>query len=277
MRISIRHELRFANSEASFYTVQHLLLTPAETPSQKIIDWTIAMPGFSGAARFPDAFGNTAHLVNQIRAEEDLFISVGGEVETTDTAGVLGRLAADPNVALFKRITPQTRPNGNLVNRLKAQAKAGASRVEILHWLMNRLHEARDTPAEPEEETAEIVAEDHAHVFVAAARGMDIPARFVTGYVYSEEAGAARLHAWAEAWDEALGWIGFDPSADMCPTEAYVRLAAGLDATTTAAIRIVPEMARAGEDVIRVSNAPIASQQQQQQQSGSGQQQGQGA
>eukprot|EP00873_Tetraselmis_striata_P032517 jgi/Tetstr1/452781/TSEL_039817.t1 len=166
------------------------------------------MDGIEAAASFTDAFGNRAHLVSQHRPENDLFISVSGVVETTDTNGVLGRVAGEPNVSFFKRFTPQTRPNGNLVNRLKAHAKAGMSRVELLHWLMNRLHEARETAPEEDDDTPEIVAEDHAHVFVAAARGVEIPARFVTGYVLAEDSGPARLHAWAEAWDDGLGWIG---------------------------------------------------------------------
>ena len=266
MRISIRHEFRFATSEALPHAVQHLLLTPIETASQSVVEWSIKMDGIDASASFTDAFGNTAHLVSQHRPEKDLFISVSGVVETSDTHGVIGRVAGGPNLALFKRFTAQTRPNGNLVNRMKAHAKAGMSRVELLHWLMNRLHEARETAPEDDEGAPEIVAEDHAHVFVAAARGMEIPARFVTGYVLGEDDEPARLHAWADAWDDGLGWIGFDPSVDLCPTAGYVRIACGLDAETTAPVRLAPELERQAEDTIRV--AQVMMNQQQQQQSG---------
>ncbi|SDG41773.1 transglutaminase family protein [Pelagibacterium luteolum] len=270
MRIAIRHEFRFACDENTAHAVQHVLMTPIDTPNQKVVEWTIKMPGIEHAARFTDAFGNKALLVSQTRPEEDLFISVTGVVETSDTHGVVGRIAGDSNFALFKRFTPQTRPNGTLVNRLKAQAKAGASSVDLLHWLMNRLHEARDGSQDDGEDTPEIVAEDHAHVFVAAARGIDIPARFVTGYVLDGDTGPARLHAWAEAWDEKLGWIGFDPSANLCPTEAYVRIAVGLDADTTQPVRLVPNLPREADDVIRVTQAMMSQQQQAGSQSQSG-------
>lgn len=260
MRISIRHELGFFCPRSTAHAVQHVLLTPADTVAQKIVEWTIAMPGFETAARFTDAFGNIAHLVSQTRPEEALFIAVTGVVDTTDTNGVIGRLPNDPNVSLFKRITGQTRPNGNLVNRLKAQQKAGMSRVELLHWLMNRLFEAREAAGEVED-APEIVAEDHAHVFVAAARGMDIPARFVTGYVLAGDEAPARLHAWAEAFDSQLGWIGFDPSVNLCPTEAYVRAAVGLDAETTAPVRLVPDLPREGGETIRIAQVMMANQQ----------------
>ncbi|WP_404406086.1 transglutaminase domain-containing protein [Pelagibacterium halotolerans] len=264
MRISIRHEFRFAYPEGTQHAVQHLLLTPTPTKAQAIAEWSIAMPGIEGAAQFVDAFGNTAHLVNQTRPDDDLFIAVSGVVDTHDTSGVVGWVESDPNIALFKRITAQTRPNGHLVNRLKAQQKAGMADVELFHWLMGTLYEARVVQADDEddgEDPLDIVAEDHAHVFVAALRGIDIPARFVTGYVLGEADAPARLHAWAEAFDPGLGWIGFDPSANLCPTEAYVRLAAGLDAETTAPVRLVPDLSPDGDETVRVSQIMMNQQQ----------------
>ncbi|MCD7059170.1 transglutaminase family protein [Pelagibacterium xiamenense] len=264
MRISIRHEFRFACPEGTQHAVQHLLLTPTPTKAQAIAEWSIAMPGIDGAAKFVDAFGNTAHLVSQRRPEEDLFIAVTGVVDTHDTSGVVGWIENDPNVALFKRTTVQTRPNGHLVNRLRAQIKGGMGRVDLFHWLMNTLYEARVAQAdddEDEEEPLDIVAEDHAHVFVAALRGIDIPARFVTGYVLKDAGTPARLHAWAEAYDPSLGWIGFDASANLCPTEAYVRLAAGLDAETTAPVRLIPDLSPEGDETVRVSQVMMNQQQ----------------
>lgn len=262
MRIAIRHELRFSRDEDVGHAVQHVLLTPSDTPTQKVVEWAIRIPGIEHAAAFRDAFGNKALLVSQTRPEDDLFVSVSGVVETMDGTGVVGRIAGDASVALFKRITPQTKPNGSLVNRLKAQAKAGMGRVDLLHWLMKRLYEGRERQPEETEDAPEIVAEDHAHVFIGAARGIDVPARFVTGYVL-DGTGPVRLHAWAEAWDDGLGWIGFDPSANLCPTEAYVRVACGLDAETALPIRLVPNMPK-DSDTIEVTQAMMSQSQQQQ-------------
>jgi len=44
-------------------------------------------------------------------------------------------------------------------------------------------------------------------------------------------------HAWAEAWVEVLGWLGFDPANGLCPTDRYIRLACGLDSSSAAPIR----------------------------------------
>ena len=70
------------------------------------------------------------------------------------------------------------------------------------------------------------VCQDHAHIFISAARTLGIPARYVTGYLVLDERAAPEAHhAWAEAWVEALGWVGFDVANRICPTERYVRLA----------------------------------------------------
>ena len=82
------------------------------------------------------------------------------------------------------------------------------------------------------------VCQDLTHVFIAAARTLAIPARYVSGYVFrqgsaEQEAG----HAWAEARVPGLGWVGFDPVSGMCPTDAHVRVAIGLDYLGAAPVR----------------------------------------
>jgi len=277
MRLSIRHELRFAIPPGTTHAVQHLLLTPIDTPAQKVIEWEILVPGIEDAALFFDAYGNCARSVSQTRPPAGpLFVTVTGVVQTTDTAGVLGRLPRDPIPALFKRTTPLTRPNGSLVNRLRAQQRGGLGTLALMHWLMGTLHEA-EAPARAQQQAAleesgedsplalDIVAEDHAHVFVAAARGMDLPARFVTGYVLDPERIPRHLHAWAEVHiDDTLGWVGFDASANLCPTEAYVRLAAGLDAESTTPIRRVPDYAPDGPERLEITEISAQAQTQEQ-------------
>jgi transglutaminase-like putative cysteine protease len=81
------------------------------------------------------------------------------------------------------------------------------------------------------------VCQDHAHIFISAVRTLGIPARYVTGYLVLDAPSASEAHhAWAEAWVEGLGWVGFDVANRICPTERYVRLAAGLDAGYAAPI-----------------------------------------
>jgi transglutaminase-like putative cysteine protease len=87
------------------------------------------------------------------------------------------------------------------------------------------------------------VCQDHAHALIACALSLDIPARYVTGYLFaSEETGLHEAsHAWAELHVEGLGWVGFDVSNRCCPDERYIRLGSGADATEAAPIRGVAQ------------------------------------
>jgi transglutaminase-like putative cysteine protease len=78
------------------------------------------------------------------------------------------------------------------------------------------------------------VCQDHAQVFAAAARCLGHPARYVSGYLWTEAGTSDANHAWAEAHVDGLGWVGFDPAN---PTEAYVRVAIGLDYLEAAPVR----------------------------------------
>jgi transglutaminase-like putative cysteine protease len=82
------------------------------------------------------------------------------------------------------------------------------------------------------------VCQDHAHILTAAARSAGLPARYVTGYlVTGVGASATAAHAWAEVLVPDLGWVGFDAANNTCPTDSYVRVAAGLDAAGVAPVR----------------------------------------
>jgi transglutaminase-like putative cysteine protease len=74
------------------------------------------------------------------------------------------------------------------------------------------------------------VCQDHAHVFISAARHAGMPARYVSGYLWDpRDTEYEASHAWAEAYIDGLGWVGFDVANRICPTDAHIRVACGLD------------------------------------------------
>ena len=82
------------------------------------------------------------------------------------------------------------------------------------------------------------VCQDHAHLMISIARELRVPARYVVGYLFEpdREDEARETHAWAELHIDSLGWVGFDPSNKVCPTDHYVRLTSGFDANDAAPI-----------------------------------------
>lgn len=261
MLIRVFHETAYAHEFAAGYAIQHLLLTPISGPFQSVLDWRIEARGMAGAARFLDGFGNIAHLVNQTKPLAEFRVTVRGLVETRNTDGIVGRLPHDPVSGIFLRQTRFTRPSGAILALARKAATTQGSIISRMHALMSALGDVMrfDTTATTVETTAveafEIghgVCQDFSHVMIGAARAIDIPARYVTGYLLMEPDQVAEAnHAWVEIWDNELGWIGFDAANRICPTESYVRLATGFDAASAAPIRGIRR--GAGRDELKVS------------------------
>lgn len=254
MKIAIRHQLSLAIGPGVARAVQHILLTPTSGPTQSILEWAIDVPGGDKATTFADGFGNRAMLVTQTRPEAEITVSVTGLVETIDRNGVIGRPAGEPPAALFRRTTAATKPIGAITSKLRSTPRGGPDRIPLLHALMARVGEVLDEtgPSQSQQQDGQSQSQSqgqaparadataYAHAFVGAARALDIPARFVTGYLHGAETPEAAFHAWAEAWDDGLGWIGFDAMLQICPTDQHVRVAVGLDASSTVPVRSVP-------------------------------------
>ena len=278
MRITIDHQMSITPPAGTAHAVLHLLLTPKDGPTQKVEDWTVAVAGIDSAAVFTDAYGNGVHLVNQQRPEGALVVTVSGTVVTTDRAGVLGRPGGEPVAALYKRTTPLTKASVTLYGKFRGSKD---SRIDVLHALMARVGETLGVESEmsqsqvssdggqsqrqssgPVAASAESVAPTASalvHLFIGGARALDIPARYVTGYVAAEPDGDDDLvgfHAWAEAYDEGLGWIGFDPLLQICPSDRHVRLAVGLDALSAQPLRMAPAGEGMHDVTVSVTAAP---------------------
>jgi transglutaminase-like putative cysteine protease len=244
MLVSINHTTEYHYDTVGSFAVQRLRLTPQDSQAQRVLSWSIEAEGMEHAASYIDGFGNRVSLITHCKPYESLAITARGEVETKDTNGVVGSLKETANPRLFLRATPRTKTSA-AIKALADEAKERRT-LDRLHHLMESIagRVAYDTDAtHPGTTAAEAfdagqgVCQDHAHIFIAAARRLKIPARYVTGYLHvSGEEPAVAHHAWAEAWVNELGWVGFDPANHICPTERYVRLACGFDSASAAPI-----------------------------------------
>lgn len=244
MLISVRHITRYRYAEPVSYTIQSLRLTPASFTGQRVLDWEVRVPGAGAPLQLRDGFGNVVHLITINARHEELVIEAGGSVETADCNGVVDGLTKVAPPRVFLRETVQTKPDAAI--RTLAASVQGTDTLAKLHALLGAVRDrveyvpgATNTHTGAAEALADGkgVCQDHAHIFIAAARTLGIPARYVTGYLMlSEQKTADAHHAWAEAWIESLGWVGFDAANRVCPTDRYVRLACGLDAAYAAPI-----------------------------------------
>lgn len=77
------------------------------------------------------------------------------------------------------------------------------------------------------------VCQDFSHVMIALLRGLGIPARYISGYLFhtkEENEGASNAsHAWVEAYLPSMGWVGLDPTNNTRVQERHIRIAIGRD------------------------------------------------
>lgn len=246
MRLNITHRTHYNYEPATQRAALRLRLYPSEFDGQSTIAWSVMVNGSATEPLFTDGFGDRQGLWTTQSPCSAIEVIAAGTVETRDTSGVVKGLPRRPPAKMFLRSTRLTEANAAIEDL--ARTIDADSSLEQMHTLMHAVRAAVDyksgttTPQTTAAEALEFgrgVCQDHAHVFIAAARCLKVPARYVAGYMIAGDdvADLHETHAWAEAHIDNLGWVGFDPSNDMCPTERYVRLSSGLDADHAAPLR----------------------------------------
>lgn len=190
-------------------------------------------------AVYDDHNANHVTLISVVPATAELVIACEGVVDTADRSGVVGRHLGRLPLWAYLGQSPRTRPGPKLRALAAPLASAKADPLAQLHALSQAVlaaieyapgHTHVGTSAEEALGAGRGVCQDHAHVFIGAARLLGTPARYVSGYLMMEgqveqEAG----HGWAEAHVDGLGWVGFDVANGISPDARYVRMATGRD------------------------------------------------
>ena len=246
MRIQIDYATTYAYDRAARFIIQTLRLTPRSSDAQQVRRWQIETDIDTRLRQSQDAFGNIVHTLYTEQPTQSLTVRVSGEVVTSETAGVVPAAQETLPPMVFLRDTALTRRDGLI--SVFASEFAAHPPLERLHRLMAGIHGSVGfevgvtTPTHTAAEVLSLgrgVCQDHAHVFIACARQMGMPARYVSGHLLRRDGqdDQEAAHAWAEAWIEDLGWVGFDPANGICSTERYVRVATGLDYLGAAPVR----------------------------------------
>ena len=248
MRIRVDYETTYAYAGPARTMLQHLRLQPRDHAGQRVGRWRVEIDADGRLRRGEDPFGNILHVFTLARPTDRLRVRVQGEVEVGDTSGVvLGAPERFPP-SVFVRETPLTTLDADLAAFADTvAATAGGDPLERLHGLMRAVRErvAFETGRTSSATTAsqafalgQGVCQDLTHVFIAAARRMGAPARYVSGHlVRTDTVEQEAAHAWAEAHVPDLGWVGFDVANGICPSDRHLRVAIGPDYLSAAPVR----------------------------------------
>ena len=247
MRIRISHEATFEYAPPARSVIQLLRLTPRSFEAQHVLRWRISSDTDGVLRQSEDSLGNVMHTFSHPGPIERVRIFAEGEVETFDAVGVVSGAVEPLPTEIYLRSSALAEANGALREFAREAIGDSVAPLQRLHPLMGAIHTAMSlepATAAAHAPPAEAFALRHgsaldlAHIFIACARWLAIPARFVSGY-HVGEAGvvADPAHAWAEAHVADLGWVSFDPANDQCADDRYVRVAVGFDALGAAPVR----------------------------------------
>jgi transglutaminase-like putative cysteine protease len=269
VKLEIVHSTRYRYSGPIAETVMEVRLRPMDGNGQRCLDFSLELSHGVKARAYTDGFGNHVHYFNLVRPHSGLSVVSRSTIETG--------------------LSHDARPGEELVQDF-LRFRAPVKEVEGIRELA-RQHMIAD-PADPssveqalDELTLSIsrdftydrtvtnvystvdevlalragVCQDFAHLFIAAARAMGVPTRYVSGYIHTQgEKAAAASHAWAEAWVAGRGWIGFDATHPIRTTPHHVRLAVGRDYTDAAPTRGVYVGSAVGTMAISVKTKAVA-------------------
>lgn len=243
MQLNIEHRTRLDFDAPVDYTIQQLHLTPQDGFGQRVKHWEIRVNG--KMQPHADAYGNLAHTLVVDSPHDGIDIIARGEVETGLDIPPPADLLP---LQVYLRATRHTAVDMRLAQFSELFGKIGERMTRMdLHALMRAVRDRivpNDDVADLHATAADAFAsgvgnsQDHAHVFIACCRHLGVPARYVSGYLFSPGEGIIANHAWADVWvnDE---WLSLDITSGQPANGIHVRLATGLDGRDASPINLV--------------------------------------
>lgn len=260
MKFRVVHRTRYDYSQPVVLAHSEARVRPRPTPAQTCGACTIAVDPLPAVrAEHVDAFGNTVLYFAVQDPHQSLTVTATSEVEVRALTAPSASPDWDAAVRLLhESAAAETRlarqfildsPNAAASPALRAYAAPslppGRPLLDAVAELSRRIH--HDFVFDPESTTvatplAEVLAQRHgvcqdfAHLAIACLRAHGLAARYVSGYLETEPPpgqerlqGADVSHAWFAVYVPDAGWVDFDPTNDLLPTDRHVTTAWGRD------------------------------------------------
>jgi transglutaminase-like putative cysteine protease len=234
MLLTVTHSTSYKYAEPVARSTQYIRLSPATSSRQKVHRWDVKLPVDSVTMK--DSFGNLTHLLTYDKPHDSVVIQARGQVEVSSVDE--GEPAGSVNPMVFLRRTPLTQLDAAIlafVEPFRAMVKSRPLMgvTELMGAVLEKMpytigSTAVETTAAQAFALGKGVCQDHSHVFLACCRELQVPARYVSGYVYSSNREEVASHAWVEAWLNNR-WVSFDISNAKAAGSAHIKLAVGLD------------------------------------------------
>lgn len=249
MKLHIVHSTNYQYSAPIAETVMEVRLRPMDGAGQRCLDFSLELSSGLKARTYMDGYGNNVHYFNLVRPHTRLGITSRSTVET----GIEHvREQGEELVHDFLRFRSPVKDISGIREMAREHAPSDPDDPEAVEAALDELTLAiqRDFAYDRAvtnvysavDEVLELragVCQDFAHLFIAVARAMGVPARYVSGYIHLPGGRGATTasHAWCEAWVRGKGWMGYDATHPIRTSEHHVRLAVGRDYSDAAPTR----------------------------------------
>ena len=240
MKIQIIHSTQYFYDEPVKKSIQCLRLTPQTLAHQRVLMWQLSLPRLS--EEIYDGFGNYCTMLNLTEPHSVLNIHAQGMVEIDDHSEYNTDNRISPLV--FLNSSDLTQCDAAMHDFAETQTGGRTDRnglIRLSRAIVEHMPYTADTTNTATTAATAFtkgsgVCQDHTHVFVACARALGIPARYVSGYLSTDDDAHLASHAWAEACLHGQ-WYVFDTTNQLFQPNQHVQLAVGLDYNDTAPIR----------------------------------------
>ena len=219
--------------------MQRLRLWPYKDLNQSIVNWRIDYVGAKEQAHYKDHHDNQCTLITFVPGITEITILVKGTVKTSFKKNHIPRNNELFPLWLYRTETDLTTPGKSISDFCKLWVSSHLSKIDLCKRVAEAIKNEMDyksgktnvlTTAEQSFKKKIGVCQDFAHIFIACMRKLNIPARYVSGYLSMNETKIQfATHAWAEVFIDECGWVSFDIANNMDVDEQYIILAKGCD------------------------------------------------
>ncbi len=244
MKLHIEHTTIFNYEEPISEAYTEMRLCPLDGSGQRCSQFKLVTKPAGEVLYYTDRYGNVVHHFDNLQPHDQLVVTASSDVHLSSAFADQPRELSPLENFDFLRpgaYTPINDAIRSLAFSKLVDSDPTATVLALMHTLYNSLQyepgatHVKTTAAEALE-LGRGVCQDFAHIMLAACRAVGIPARYVSGYLYSSNLdGSARdrtsnaSHAWVDAQVDQGTWLSVDPTHDCLQTMNYVRLAVGRD------------------------------------------------
>jgi len=245
---NIHHITKYEYDRPVKESVNEIKIYPYNNPSQHVLYHEISITGQPEVMVVTDYWGNRAGTFNLMPSHIELVIesklsvqNQPSEQDMTKFSGSFGELqeALKKDLLLFELSMPETPHLQDEIDAITQEIKTSDAVVEVVENCNQFVFEnfqyvkgitTIETTVEEILQHRTGVCQDFAHVMLEILRNLQIPGRYVSGYICPNKngmRGEGATHAWVEAWIPGYGWAGIDPTNNVWVSNRHVKLAVG--------------------------------------------------